>query len=127
MCTRRASALVAPLPSPRAPLYTACDLKESFADEASPLYPIKLPLMSESEEDVADNPSEAGAKPKRWSWNATEAYFVNILIKTCCEVVECGKTMSMPEIHCDVMTIWHRRFAFISQYSLDLIIIIYLQ
>ncbi len=81
----------------------------------------------DGQQELGGHVSQSGiGKPKRWSWNATEAYFVNILIKTCVEVIECGKTMSMPEIHCDVMTIWHRRFAFISQYSLDLIII-YLQ
>jgi hypothetical protein len=52
--------------------------------------------------------SQAG-KPKRWAWSATDAYFTNIMIRTCCEIIESGKTMNMPSIHAEVMEIWHRR------------------
>ena len=41
----------------------------------------------DGQQDLGGHVSQSGiGKPKRWSWNATEAYFVNILIKTCVEV-----------------------------------------
>jgi hypothetical protein len=74
-----------------------------------------LVLMSMSD---SDTPEEAGAaidngKPKRWAWSETDAYFVNLLIKTCVEIHESGITMNIAFIHAKVMEIWHRRCVFL--------------
>ena len=50
------------------------------------------------------------AKAKRWSWSPTEAYFMNVMIRSCCEVIESGRTMSMHGIHQEVMERWHCRY-----------------
>ena len=50
------------------------------------------------------------AKAKRWSWSPTEAYFMNVMIRSCCEVIESGRTMSMAGIHQEVMERWHDRY-----------------
>jgi hypothetical protein len=63
-----------------------------------------------SDEEILGNSS--GAKPKRWAWKATESYFANIMILTCCEIIESGHTMSMPGIHGKIMEAWHRRLLF---------------
>jgi len=60
----------------------------------------------EDEPQVAVN---GFSKPKRWVWSETDAYFVNLLIRTCVEIYESGLTLSMPHIHAKVIEIWHRR------------------
>jgi hypothetical protein len=71
--------------------------------------------MSADETDEGSSGEEgtyaaaSGSKPKRWVWSDTDAYFVNLLIKTCVEIHEYGKVIPLPHIHAKVMEIWHRR------------------
>ena len=48
-------------------------------------------------------------KPKRWSRSLVEEYFMDINIRTCCEVIESGLTLNMPMIHLQIMEGWHTR------------------
>jgi hypothetical protein len=67
--------------------------------------------MSSADQDVlAEDEHDPNAKPKRWSWSPCEAYFMNIMIRTCCEIIEGGNTMSMPSIHQELMEKWHYRY-----------------
>lgn len=50
------------------------------------------------------------SKPKRWSRSENEEYFVNIMIRTCCQVHESGKTINTSMIHLEVMEGWHKRY-----------------
>ena len=75
-----------------------------------------LVTMSLSDSDTPEEMpvSASGAaidcgKPKRWAWSEIDAYFVNLLIKTCVEIHESGITMNIAFIHAKVMEIWHRR------------------
>ena len=52
---------------------------------------------------------------KRWSWKANEAYFVNILIRSCVEIIESGHYMSLPQIEAQLMDVWHRRLFALSR------------
>jgi hypothetical protein len=75
---------------------------------------------TESAATVSDDegpPSINGvAKPKRWVWSETDAYFVNLLIRTCVEIHESGQTMSIAHIHAKVIEIWHRRCIYYCYY-----------
>ena len=48
-------------------------------------------------------------KPKRWTRSECDEYFMNIMLKTCCEVVESGMTLNQPMIDLHVMEGWHTR------------------
>jgi hypothetical protein len=65
--------------------------------------------MSDSDQPDAADVQVGESKPKRWVWSETDAFFVNLLIKTCVEIHETGQVLSMPSIHAKVMEIWHRR------------------
>ena len=52
---------------------------------------------------------QTGAKAKRWSWKPTDAYFVNLNIRTCVEIYESGDFTSNAVIQFKIMDIWHRR------------------
>jgi hypothetical protein len=54
------------------------------------------------------------AKAKRWSKSPNEIYFMNILIRTCCQVRESGKTLHTYMIHVEVMDGWHTRYGVLS-------------
>jgi hypothetical protein len=65
--------------------------------------------MADNEDADEVDTSQAGGKAKRWSWKPVDAYFVNLNIRTCVEVYECGETVSNAAIQFKVMDIWHRR------------------
>lgn len=72
----------------------------------------------ENDDEVESLPSNNGvSKPKRWVWSETDAYFVNLLIRTCIEIHESGQTLSLPHIHAKVIEIWHRRCVYYCYYS----------
>lgn len=54
------------------------------------------------------------AKAKRWSKSPNEIYFMNILIRTCCQVRESGMTLHTYMIHVEVMDGWHTRYGVLS-------------
>ena len=56
------------------------------------------------------NTTCSSGKPKRWSRSENEEYFVNIMIRTCCQVHESGKTINTSMIHLEVMEGWHKRY-----------------
>ena len=58
--------------------------------------------------------SNVTPKPKRWNKSATEEYFMNILIRTCCQVHESGLTLHTYMIHAEVMDGWHIRCGVLS-------------
>ena len=53
-------------------------------------------------------------KPKRWNKSPIETYFMNILIRTCCQVRESGMTLHTYMIHVEVMDGWHTRYGVLS-------------
>jgi hypothetical protein len=63
--------------------------------------------IEREEEDFEDT---ALRRPKRWSWNPSDSYFADILLRTCVEVLECGRVMSVAGIQQCIMEIWHRRY-----------------
>lgn len=65
----------------------------------------------ESDDDGSSGP---GGKPKRWSKSDNEEYFMNILIRTCCEVIESGRTLNNAMIQLEVMEGWHTRCGVVS-------------
>jgi hypothetical protein len=67
---------------------------------------------SSDEDTVTDN--GLGAM-KRWSWKANDAYFVNILLRSCIEIVESGKYISKAQIDAELMDVWHRRLLMLSR------------
>jgi hypothetical protein len=78
--------------------------------------------VSDKSDSGSDDDTEVGSCTgtgvgvmKRWSWKANEAYFVNILIRSCCEIVESGKIMSLPQIEAELMDVWHRRLFTLSR------------
>ena len=54
-------------------------------------------------------PDGLRGKPKRWTRSECDEYFMNIMIKTCCEVIESGMTLNQPMIDLHVMEGWHTR------------------
>jgi hypothetical protein len=67
-----------------------------------------------SSEDEGTQASVADAqqiqgKPKRWKWSPVDAYFNNIMIVTCCQIIESGDVMSASAIQAQIMDIWHKR------------------
>jgi hypothetical protein len=66
-------------------------------------------MASDSDIEAEDSGAGGVGVMKRWSWKANEAYFVNILIRSCVEIIESGKTISLPQIEAELMDIWHRR------------------
>jgi hypothetical protein len=67
-----------------------------------------------SSEDEGTQASVADAqqiqgKPKRWKWSPADAYFNNIMIVTCCQIIESGDVMSASAIQAQIMDIWHKR------------------
>lgn len=65
---------------------------------------------TQEEEDYEDAATTARRRPKRWAWSPSEAYFTDILIRTCVEVLECGRHMALAGIQQVIMDIWHRRY-----------------
>ena len=65
---------------------------------------------TQEEDDNEDASTTARRRPKRWAWSPSEAYFTDILIRTCIEVQECGRLMSIAGIQQVIMDIWHRRY-----------------
>jgi hypothetical protein len=60
--------------------------------------------------ETLDDDIDPNAKPKRWSWSPCEAYFMNIMIRACCEIIEISPTMSLSGIQVEVMEKWHLRY-----------------
>jgi hypothetical protein len=77
-----------------------------------------MPEGSDSSSDgdtVIDSNTGVTGVMKRWSWKANEAYFVNILIRSCVEIIESGNYMSLPQIEAQLMDVWHRRLFTLSR------------
>jgi hypothetical protein len=73
--------------------------------------------VSDKSDSGSDDDTEVGSCTgtgvgvmKRWSWKANEAYF-----RSCCEIVESGKIMSLPQIEAELMDVWHRRLFTLSR------------
>jgi hypothetical protein len=64
--------------------------------------------------DTDDGAAHVGVM-KRWSWKANDAYFMNIMIKSCIEIIESGKTLSLAQIEAELMDVWHRRLFTLSR------------
>ena len=64
---------------------------------------------SGTDDEGGSDPGTGAGVMKRWSWKANDAYFVNILIRSCIEIVESGEIMSLPKIEANLMDVWHRR------------------
>ena len=70
---------------------------------------------SGTDDEAGSDPGTGTGVMKRWSWKANDAYFVNILIRSCIEIIESGEVMSLPKIEAQLMDVWHRRLFTLSR------------
>jgi hypothetical protein len=75
---------------------------------------LAIRLMDQEEEAddglcASSMEGDVAPKAKRWSKSPNEIYFMNILIRTCCQVRESGNTLHTYMIHVEVMDGWHTR------------------
>ena len=65
---------------------------------------------SNADDSEEDNSNTKPLKPKRWSHSVSDVFFNDLCLKTCVEIIACGRTLKQWELHGYIMDIWHRRY-----------------